>query len=149
MFSLSRYWTVTGCRMPSFSMEAWSSHCALSSNALRGWWGSGRTRSISMRNAPVRRCRPSRALAFARVSWSTGNLDEWLKVLAAAASAEARDPLGAALHFIEELPGDAGGDASAGVEGDGDAVGNTLLECCQIGQDRVKSLRPEMFAQLS
>jgi hypothetical protein len=34
------------------------------------------------------------------------------------------------------------------VERDGDAVGNTLLELCQIGDDRVKSQGAEMLAQL-
>src|ERR1043165_2255856 len=134
--------------MPSFSMDAASSHCGLSSTAFRGWFGSGGMRSISMKNAPVRRCRPASALALAMVSWSTGSSGERLNALAAAASAEALDPLGAALHFVEELASDAGGNAPAGMEGDGDAVGDTLLECCQIGQDCVKSLQPEMRAQL-
>ena len=57
-------------------------------------------------------------------------------------------PFDAPFHFGEEPSGNPGFRPSRGMEGDGDAVGDTLLEFCQIGDDRVKGLFPEMLPQL-
>src|SRR6266446_3500603 len=133
-----------GWRMPTRSIEAVSSHCACVSRFFRGCVGSGRMRASSIRNAPVRRVRPASAPAFAIVSWSSGSEGAWVNARSAASVAAAADPLAAPLDLIEELSGDAGFFASLGMEGEGDAVGDTLLECCQVRDHRVKGKVAEM-----
>src|SRR5437870_6282330 len=46
--------------------------------------------------------------------------------------------------LVEELPGDLCSVASGIVPGDGDGVGDTPLEWCQIGNHRVKDDRAEV-----
>src|SRR6266545_243610 len=147
-FALSTYRTVIGWRMPTFSMDAASSHWAFVSKALRGWSGSRRIRDRSIRKAPLRRSRLARAPAWATVSSSSGSDCDGRYARRAAASAAAVDPFETALDFGEEGASDPGFFAASGMEGDGNAVGDTLLKLCQIGDHRVKSLVPEMFPQL-
>src|SRR2546423_14543909 len=131
--------------MPMRSMEAVSSHCACVSRFFRGCVGSGRMRASSIRNAPVRRVRPASAPAFAIVSWSSDSDGAWLNARSAASRAACADPLAAPLDFIEEASGDAGFFTSLCMEGEGDAVGDTLLELCQIGNHGVKGKVAKML----
>src|SRR5207253_406260 len=108
-----------------------SCRCASVSRFLRGWAGSGRRRPISMKNAPVRRRRPACSLASLDPV-SSGNEGAAAKVRAAASSAACAEPLDALLDFGEELSSDVGFFTAPGVEGDGDAVSDTLLKLCQI-----------------
>src|SRR5947209_19512628 len=103
-------------------------------------------RPISIRKAPLSRLRPCSAPAAA-LSSSSGSEGAALKARWAACRAAWGDPFDAPLDLIEELAGDAGGAASWSMEGNGDAVGDALLELCQIGQHRVKAERAKMGAQ--
>src|SRR5437016_237626 len=130
--------------MPNRRTESASSCWASVSSCFRGCAGSGRMRRLSMRNAPLRRRRPSRAPASEAAPASSGSEGAAVNALRADASAAAAEPLAAALDFVEELPGDAGFFAPGSVEGEGDAVGNTLLELCQIRNHGVKGEGAEL-----
>src|SRR5262245_14353663 len=82
------------------------------------------------------------------MSSSSGSDGSVLKALRAAASALSLEPFEATLNFIEEASGNAGFLASPCMEGNGDAVGNTLLELCQIRNDGVKRKIAKMRAKL-
>src|SRR5947209_7067308 len=134
--------------MPICRMESVSSRCACVSRFLRGWAGSGWMRWSSIRKAPVSRCLPSTAPAWLvgpSLSGSDGNVPN---VRAAALRAASAEFFTSPADFIEEGPRDVGFLTAGGVEGDGDAVGDTSLELCQIGNDGVKGQAAEMCPQL-
>src|SRR5437588_560785 len=134
--------------MPSRDTESVSSRWEVVSKFFRGWLGSGRMRVMSIRNAPAKRRRPSRAPASEAAAASSGSEGRAVNARAAADSAACAEFLEAALDFPKELAGDAGGVASWGTAGDGDAVGDTALEGCQIGEHGVKGEGPEVGPQL-
>ncbi len=80
---------------------------------------------------------------------SSGSDGGLRNVLRAACSATGFEGGDAALDFGEEGTGDTGSSKMPGPNGDGDAFDDTLLKRCQIGDDRVKSLRAELAAEFS
>src|SRR4051794_24863110 len=118
-------------------MEATRSRWAPSSMSRRGWVGSGRMRSSRMEKAPTSRRRPCWAPISGGGGLGSGGCAVEPKVRSAAAVAAATEPFDAGGDLIEEVSGDCGLLASRGMEGDGDGVGDTLLEQCQIGNHAV------------
>src|SRR5437773_5947129 len=132
MSSASMLGTEIGWRTPCRLTDATRSRWASESNSLRGWVGSGRMRVSSMEYAPASRSLPSIAPCAGK-GGLLGSLGSAPNVRSAAIVAAAADAFNAAEDFVEEASGDGSLVASGGVEGDGDAVGDTLLELCQIG----------------
>ena len=104
-------------------------------------------RSISMKKAPDSQRRPSRDGACGVLGSSSDSVAGELKVLVAAAIALAASPPDPPLDFTEELPGDVGFRAGGREEGDGDAMGDRLLEASEVGNDRFKRQCTKVLAK--